>query len=50
MLKNIKKYYFLMAMMLTANFICIMPMYNSVDWDFWARLAVGKIFFQTGHV
>jgi len=24
--------------------------FKSVDWDLWARLAVGKIFFQTGQV
>lgn len=24
--------------------------FNNIDWDFWARLAVGKIFFQTGSV
>lgn len=24
--------------------------FNNADWDLWARLAVGKIFFQLGHV
>jgi hypothetical protein len=24
--------------------------YNGADWDLWARLAVGKTFFETGHV
>lgn len=25
-------------------------MYNFIDWDFWARITVGKIFFQLGKV
>ena len=50
MRENIKKYYFLIVMIFISYYITIIPKYNATDWDLWARLAVGKIFFQTGHV
>lgn len=47
-LEIIKKYLFLIIIIFISLHIVIF--FNSADWDLWARLAAGKIFFQTGHV
>ena len=30
--------------------ITVLPMFNDADWDLWARLAVGSIFFHSGKI
>lgn len=47
-LSDVKKYAFLVAMICISFLFTIF--YNSADWDLWARMAVGAIFFQTGTV
>src|SRR3989339_2291474 len=48
MTSRLKKYTFLITIILLVQITVLA--YNSADWDLWARLAVGKIFFQTGSV
>lgn len=43
-----KKYFFLIAIFVFIYFLVLKYCYT--DWDLWARLAVGSIFFQTGQV
>lgn len=45
-----RKYYFLAAILSIIYIFTSFPKYNCADWDLWARLAVGLIFFQTGGV
>lgn len=42
-----KKFFFIAIFILV---YCITSVYNMADWDLWARMAVGAIFFQTGTV
>jgi hypothetical protein len=46
--EKIKKYSFLIGIFYLIYFMSVY--YNVCDWDLWARLAVGSIFFQTGKV
>ncbi len=43
-----KKYFFFLSILLIIYFLT--AAFNNADWDLWARLAVGKIFFTTGAV
>lgn len=43
-----KKYIFFLSIFLIIYFLT--AVYNNADWDLWAKLAVGKIFFTTGSV
>lgn len=43
-----KKYIFFLSIIFIIYFLT--AAYNNADWDLWARLAVGKIFFTTGSV
>ena len=46
--KNIKPTLFFLSILLIIYFL--IAGHNNADWDLWARLAVGKIFFTTGHI
>lgn len=43
-----KKNYFYLAIFIMLYIFVVIN--NQADWDLWARLAVGKVFFQIGHV
>lgn len=43
-----KKYFFLISIF--SIIYIIIAKYNYADWDLWARLAVGAVFFKTGQV
>lgn len=43
-----KKYLFLVVIIFFIY--TLVKVYNAADWDLWARLAVGKIFFHTGQI
>lgn len=42
-----KPFFYAMLFFVAWMFSTCLPL---ADWDYWARIAVGKIFFQTGHV